>query len=136
DGATTASADAGAGSAPAPAALSGGPRRTPVAARGTRRTPPNRVVIVIRLPRGLLPSVTLLDRYIGQTYLRVFAVAFVGMLALFYIGLFTDYSEYLFKNQVSGSTMMRFFAYSRSEEHTSELYHVKISYAVFCLKKK
>src|SRR5690606_40297911 len=84
----------------------------------------------------LLPSVTLLDRYIGQTYLRVFAVAFVGMLALFYIGLFTDYSEYLFKNQVSGSTMMRFFAYSRSEEHTSELYHVKISYAVFCLKKK
>src|SRR5436309_4501773 len=25
---------------------------------------------------------------------------------------------------------------SRSEEHTSELSHVKISYAVFCLKKK
>src|SRR5690606_41377159 len=24
----------------------------------------------------------------------------------------------------------------RSEEHTSELHHVKISYAVFCLKKK
>ncbi len=112
DGATTASADAGAGSAPAPAAPAGGPARTPAPARGMRPTPPNRVVIVIRLPRGLLPSVTLLDRYIGQTYLRVFAVAFVGMLALFYIGLFTDYSEYLFKNQVSGSTMMRFFAYS------------------------
>src|SRR5690606_39312842 len=27
-------------------------------------------------------------------------------------------------------------ASSRSEEHTSELSHVKISYAVFCLKKK
>src|SRR5690554_7418380 len=25
---------------------------------------------------------------------------------------------------------------SRSEEHTSELHHVRISYAVFCLKKK
>src|SRR5690606_39947852 len=25
---------------------------------------------------------------------------------------------------------------TRSEEHTSELHHVKISYAVFCLKKK
>src|SRR5438067_9494360 len=25
---------------------------------------------------------------------------------------------------------------SRSEEHTSELHHVSISYAVFCLKKK
>src|SRR5690554_6997684 len=25
---------------------------------------------------------------------------------------------------------------NRSEEHTSELHHVRISYAVFCLKKK
>jgi LPS export ABC transporter permease LptG len=33
-------------------------------------------------------------------------------LALFYIGLFTDYSEYLFKNRVSGGTMLMFFAYS------------------------
>lgn len=84
-----------------------------VSASGTARpTPPNRVVIVIRLPRGVLPAFTLLDRYIAKTYLRVFAVTFVGMLALFYIGLFTDYSEYLFKNAVSGATMLRFFAYS------------------------
>src|SRR2546423_5765184 len=27
-------------------------------------------------------------------------------------------------------------AYARSEEHTSELHHLVISYAVFCLKKK
>lgn len=79
----------------------------PVQRRGA-----NRVVVVVRLPRGVLPSFTLLDRYIGRTYLRVFAVTFVGMLALFYIGLFTDYSEYLFKNRVSGGTMLRFFAYS------------------------
>ncbi len=70
------------------------------------------VVVVIRLPKGLLPSFTLLDRYIGAVYLRVFAVTFLGMLGLFYIGLFTDYSEYLFKNRVSGATMLKFFAYS------------------------
>jgi LPS export ABC transporter permease LptG/LPS export ABC transporter permease LptF len=70
------------------------------------------IVIVVKWPRGLVPSFTLLDRYIGRTYLRVFAVTFLGMLALFYIGLFTDYSEYLFKNRVSGGTMLRFFAYS------------------------
>jgi LPS export ABC transporter permease LptG/LPS export ABC transporter permease LptF len=97
----------------APAARRGtDPARTAAPAGGARPTPPNRVVIVIRLPRGVLPSITLLDRYIGKTYLRVFGVTFVGMLALFYIGLFTDYSEYLFKNQVSGTTMIRFFAYS------------------------
>src|SRR3989454_6505736 len=28
------------------------------------------------------------------------------------------------------------FGYVRSEEHTSELHHLVISYAVFCLKKK
>ena len=38
-------------------------------------------------------------------------------------------------NQRSGSAQV---AYSRhrSEEHTSELRHITISYAVFCLKKK
>lgn len=71
-----------------------------------------KVVIVIRWPQGVLPSFTLLDRYIGGVYLRVFAVTFLGMLALFYIGLFTDYSEYLFKNRVTGATMLKFFAYS------------------------
>lgn len=76
------------------------------------RPRPAQVVIVVKLPKGLVPSFTLLDRYIGRTYLRVFAVTFLGMLALFYIGLFTDYSEYLFKNRVSGGTMLRFFAYS------------------------
>src|SRR5690242_20962063 len=29
-----------------------------------------------------------------------------------------------------------FLGHSRSEEHTSELHHMSISYAVFCLKKK
>ncbi len=85
--------------------------RSPAAARPSRPRA-NQVVIVIRLPRGVLPSFTLLDRYIGRVYLRVFAVTFLGMLGLFYIGLFTDYSEYLFKNRVSGGTMLQFFAYS------------------------
>jgi LPS export ABC transporter permease LptG/LPS export ABC transporter permease LptF len=70
------------------------------------------VVIVIRIPQGLLPSFTLIDRYISRVYLRVFAVTFLGMLALFYIGMFTDYSEYLFKNRTTAATMAKFFAYS------------------------
>src|SRR5690606_41136634 len=34
------------------------------------------------------------------------------------------------------ANVMLVVAKTRSEEHTSELHHVKISYAVFCLKKK
>jgi len=99
--------DGGATSPPASSA-------SPAGGAASARSRPGRgqIVIVVKLPKGLVPSFTLLDRYIGRTYLRVFAVTFLGMLALFYIGLFTDYSEYLFKNRVTGGTMLRFFAYS------------------------
>src|SRR5690242_21512271 len=36
----------------------------------------------------------------------------------------------------NGETTLRETALGRSEEHTSELSHMSISYAVFCLKKK
>src|SRR5690625_7988436 len=42
--------------------------------------------------------------------------------------------EALEKPEASATSAMGRF--ERSEEHTSELHHVAISYAVFCLKKK
>src|SRR5690606_39623668 len=40
-----------------------------------------------------------------------------------------------FRSRIAGLLAIGFEP-TRSEEHTSELHHVKISYAVFCLKKK
>src|SRR5215813_14603293 len=37
---------------------------------------------------------------------------------------------------IAGIVALVFAKLARSEEHTSELHHVRISYAVFCLKKK
>ncbi|BCS33369.1 hypothetical protein TBR22_A25960 [Luteitalea sp. TBR-22] len=69
-------------------------------------------VVVIKVPQGILPTFNILDRYLSRIYLRVFGVTFLGMLAVFYIAIFTDYSEYLFKGKTTGQTLLSFFAYS------------------------
>ncbi|HTV02466.1 MAG TPA: LptF/LptG family permease, partial [Luteitalea sp.] len=71
-----------------------------------------RVVVVIKVPQGILPTVNLLDRYLSGIYLRVFLVTFLGMLAVFYVAIFTDYSEYLFKGKTTGQMLLSFFLYS------------------------
>ena len=81
------------------------PRRRPGSGR-------KQVVVVIKVPQGLLPSFNLLDRYLSRIYLRVFGVTFLGMLAVFYIAIFTDYSEYLFKGKTTGQMLLSFFLYS------------------------
>jgi LPS export ABC transporter permease LptF/LPS export ABC transporter permease LptG len=92
------------------------PANAPASARtATGSKPPARgqkVVLVIKVPQGLLPSANLLDRYLSGIYLRVFGVTFLGMLAVFYIAIFTDYSEYLFKGKTTGQTLLSFFLYS------------------------
>ena len=90
-----------------------GRRGEPVSAAAPQvRRGANQVVLVIKVPQGVLPSFNLLDRYLSRIYLRVFAVTFLGMLAVFYIAIFTDYSEYLFKGRTTGQMLVSFFLYS------------------------
>ncbi len=77
-----------------------------------RRHPSSGVVLVVKVPQGILPRFNLLDRYLSRIYLRVFGVTFFGMIAVFYIAIFTDYSEYLFKGQATGQMLLSFFLYS------------------------
>ena len=61
-----------------------------------------RAAVVLRLPVLHLPRPRLLDLYVGSCYLRVFVLAFIGLLALLYIGTIIDLSEKLFKGQATG----------------------------------
>lgn len=70
------------------------------------------VVLVIKVPQGVLPRFNLLDRYVSGIYLRLFVVTFLGMLAVFYVAIFTDYSEYLFKGRTTVQMLLSFFFYS------------------------
>jgi LPS export ABC transporter permease LptG len=62
------------------------------------------------LPR--LPRPTLLDLYVGKAYLRVLALAFAGLLGLFYIGSFIDWSNNLFKGQATAAQLAQYMWFS------------------------
>ena len=72
-------------------------------------TPP---VLVIRFPEIGVPRPRLIDLYVIRQYLHVVALAFVGLLGLFYIGTIVDLSDKLFKADASIGMLMEFLWYS------------------------
>ncbi len=59
--------------------------------------------------RGWLPrGATILDAYLGRIYLGVFAVTFVGLVAIFYISTFIELSEKLFKGQATAQMLVEY----------------------------
>jgi len=62
--------------------------------RRTAKAPQHReaVVTLSRLPRWI-PLPRLLDRYVGSYFVRTGALAFLGLLALYYIGAFVDLAD-------------------------------------------
>jgi LPS export ABC transporter permease LptG/LPS export ABC transporter permease LptF len=70
-----------------------------------------RPVVVIRIPRLSWLSPNILDRYVTRLYVRTAALAFVGLLGIFYISTFIDKSEKLFKGQASGAMITQLLAY-------------------------
>lgn len=77
--------------------------------------PPRRAarpVLVIRIPRFDLPRPRLLDLYVSGRYLRMAALAFAGLMALYYIGTVIDLSEKVFKGQATGGAMAQYLWYS------------------------
>ena len=80
-------------------------------------TAPGKVLVVVRVPRRFaelvrLPRPTLLDAYVGKAYLRVLVLAFAGMLGIFYIGSFIDWSDNLFKGQATAAQLAQYMWYS------------------------
>ena len=74
--------------------------------------PPRRgVVLVIKIPRLSTPTLGLLDQYVSRNYLRVGAIAFAALLALFYISTFLDKSDKLFKGQATTSSVLALLVY-------------------------
>jgi LPS export ABC transporter permease LptG/LPS export ABC transporter permease LptF len=93
--------------AASPAAASQEPSSPPLSA-GRR----GGVVLVIRVPQLRVPRPRLLDGYVMRFYFRMFAMAFVGMLGIFYIATFIDLSDKLFKGQATGEMLARYFWYA------------------------
>jgi LPS export ABC transporter permease LptG len=71
-----------------------------------------KVVLVIRFPAFSLPRPRLMDLYVGRRYIRTVTLAFVGMLALYYIGEFIELSEKLSKGQATLPKVAEYFYYA------------------------
>lgn len=69
----------------------------------------DRVVVVIRIPHIDLPRPTLLDFYVSRQYLRVFVLAFVSLVGLFYISTFIDLADKLFRGTATSGMLLRYF---------------------------
>ena len=85
-----------------------------------RRAQPARPAVVdvagraplVTVSGDLLAGVTILDRYVAKMYLHWVAVAFVGLLGIFYITTFIDLSDKLFKEEATGAMLLRYFWYA------------------------
>lgn len=92
-------------------------RRTEALAPGSQQAAPTgvapgRVVLVVRFPRFWYPRPTILDRYISVLAIRIMAIAFAGLLGLFYIATFVDLSDKLFKGQATPAMLLQYFWYA------------------------
>ena len=80
-------------------------RRTaaPSAAATSATTPAarRRTIVVVRLPQLNLPMPRLLDIYVAREYLRVFLLAVLSLLGIFYISTFIDLADKLFRGSAT-----------------------------------
>jgi LPS export ABC transporter permease LptG/LPS export ABC transporter permease LptF len=74
--------------------------------------PGDRIVLIVRFPRFWYPRLTILDRYISTLAIRIIALAFAGLLGLFYIATFVDLSDKLFKGQATPAMLLQYFWYA------------------------
>lgn len=71
-----------------------------------------RVVVVIRFPHFNLWRPQLMDMYVGGRYLRTIALAFFGLLSLYYIVEFIEMSEKVQKGNATMAMVAEYFYYA------------------------
>ena len=72
---------------------------------------PARTVLVLKVPQARVPGPRILDRYVTAYYLRIASLAFVGLVAVYYLGTFVDMSDKLFKGQATMKMLMALLWY-------------------------
>jgi LPS export ABC transporter permease LptF/LPS export ABC transporter permease LptG len=78
---------------------------------GSPAMPLKRAVLVLRMPQVNLPRPNLIDMYMARQYLRIFVVAVVALLGIFYISTFIDLADKLFRGKTTTAMLLRYFFY-------------------------
>jgi LPS export ABC transporter permease LptG/LPS export ABC transporter permease LptF len=77
----------------------------------TSPSPVARPAIVLRVPHHPIPGPRILDTYVTGYYLRIAALALVGLVSVFYIVTFVDLSDKIFKGQAGLSMLLALLWY-------------------------
>jgi LPS export ABC transporter permease LptG/LPS export ABC transporter permease LptF len=88
------------------------PRRRPADALREAAPARRRTRIVLRVPPLRLPRPNILDWYVAKLYLRIYGLAFVGLVGIFYISTFIDLSDKLFKGEATARQIAAYFWYA------------------------
>ncbi len=64
------------------------------------------------MPLSLVPMPGILDRYVAASYVRVLALAAVGVAGIFYISTFLDLSDKVFRGQATWGMLGAYFWYA------------------------
>jgi LPS export ABC transporter permease LptG/LPS export ABC transporter permease LptF len=75
--------------------------------RGTPRSSAAGLRARLRVPRLSMLRASILDGYVARLYLRIFALAFGGLMGIFYIATFVERSERLFKGSATMAMLAR-----------------------------
>jgi LPS export ABC transporter permease LptG/LPS export ABC transporter permease LptF len=90
-------------------------KRRAATATPSALAPARRAVLVMHVPDVWLPRPRLLDWYVLKLYVRIFALAFGGLLGIFYISDFIDLSEKLLRGTATAGMMAAYFWYATPE---------------------
>jgi len=90
------------------------PKETPVVAPRGGPGPPGgpRKVVVLRIPRWVVPMPGLLDRYIVRSYLGKFGLVVIAFWALFVLVNFMDLFDDVQQNRVKGVVVMHYYVFT------------------------
>ncbi len=86
------------------------PASTATLTAGTAQ--PARVVLVIRFPDFAVWRPKLMDLYVGRRYLRTIALAFIGLLSLYYVVEFIELSGKIQRGNATMATLAEYFYYA------------------------
>lgn len=78
---------------------------------GRSRTAGGRAAVVVRIPRMILRFPTLLDRYLGRTYLGLFVLVVAAFSSIYALAEFMDLFDDVQQNKVKGRVVFHFYAY-------------------------
>lgn len=83
--------------------------------RRSRKRPPSRTVILLRVPRVAIRFPNTLDRYVGREFTRFFVLILLALVNVYVLGLLIDVIADAFENNIQGKVVFQYLAFAQPQ---------------------